>query len=206
MTDLAADDDMRIDTMSDGRVRARWTLAVALAISLAGCARARPAVEPDLPPLAAPLPPARVLPPLEGGPIEVATPTAAEEPPASPRPVPRRREPRPPAPAPADAARQEPETPPPAVEATPATPPPVLQLAPPGEESRVQQTIRQQLTKADKDLSGVDYRALGEDARAQYDTAKRFAQLAEQALKERNLVFAQTLADKAAAIAAVLAR
>ena len=30
--------------------------------------------------------------------------------------------------------------------------------------------------------------------------------LAEQALKERNLVFAQTLAEKAAAIAAVLAR
>jgi hypothetical protein len=198
---------MRIDeTMSDRRVRARWALAAALALALAGCARARPALEPDLPPLAAPLPPARVLPPLEGGPIEVATPTAAEEPPASPRPAPRRREPRPPAPAP-DPARQEPapETAPPA-EPAPTTPAPVLQLAPPGEESRVQQAVRQQLTQADRDLANVDYRALGADARAQYDTAKRFAQLAEQALKERNLVFAQTLADKAAAIAAVLAR
>jgi hypothetical protein len=82
----------------------------------------------------------------------------------------------------------------------------VLQLAPPGEEGRVQEAVQRQLKQADHDLSRVDYRALGTDARAQYETAKRFATLAEQALKERNLVFAQTLADKAAAIAAVLAR
>jgi hypothetical protein len=199
---------MRIDQrMIVGRVTARWALVAVLAISLAGCARARPAVEPDLPPLAAPIPPPRVLPPLEGGPIEVATPKAAE-PPADPRPTPRRREPRPAAPAPADASRQEavPEAALPAPEPATSAPAPVLQLAAPGEESRVQLAVRQQLTKADRDLSNVDYRALGVDARAQYDTAKRFAQLAEQALKERNLVFAQTLADKAAAIASVLAR
>jgi hypothetical protein len=201
---------MRIDhTMIDGRVRAWSALAAALAISLAGCARARPAVEPDLPPLAAPLPPPRELPPLEGGPIEVAAPTTAEEPPVDPRPTPRRRQPRPPAAAPVETARQDPVPPealPPAPEPAANAPAPVLQLAPPGEESRVQQAVRQQLTKADRDLANVDYRALGSDARAQYDTAKRFAQLAEQALKERNLVFAQTLADKAAAIASVLAR
>lgn len=199
---------MRIDDTMSGRAeRARWTMAVALAISLAGCARARPVVEPDLPPLAAPLPPPRELPPLEGGPIDGAAPSVAEEPPASPRPAPRRREPRPAAPAPAPAETAPvPEATPPPPEPAAATRAPVLQLAPPGEEVRVQEAVRQQLTRANHDLSNVDYRALGADARAQYDTAKRFAMLAEQALKDRNLVFAQTLADKAAAIAAVLAR
>jgi hypothetical protein len=193
-------------TTGGARRMAQWAVAVALAVSAAGCSRARPALEPDLPPLAAPVPPPRVMPPLEGGPIEGAVPTAAEEPPANPPPAPRRREPRPPAPAPADAARSDApaEAPPPAE--TPAEPAPVLQLTPPGEEARVEQAVRQQLAQADRDLARVDYRALGADARAQYETAKRFALLAEQALKERNLVFAQTLADKAAAIAAVLAR
>jgi type IV secretory pathway VirB10-like protein len=198
---------MRIEfTRGRAQVTTRWTLAAALAVSLAGCSRARPALEPDLPPLAAPLPPPRLLPPLEGGPIEGAVPTTAEEPPADPRPTPRRREPRPAAPAPPDAARTEAPGEAPVAEAAPAEPAPVLQLTPPGEEARVQQAVRQQLAHADRDLSRVDYRALGADARAQYETAKRFAMLAEQALRDRNLVFAQTLADKAAAIAAVLAR
>ena len=55
-----------------------------------------------------------------------------------------------------------------------------------------------------RDLSHVDYGALSADAKAQYDTAKRFMVLAEQAIKDRNFVFARTLADKAAVIAAVL--
>jgi hypothetical protein len=42
------------------------------------------------------------------------------------------------------------------------------------------------------------------DARAQYDQSKRFTQQAEQALKDRNFVFAATLADKAAALAVEL--
>ncbi len=44
------------------------------------------------------------------------------------------------------------------------------------------------------------------DGRAQYDTAKRFLQQAEEALKTRNYVFAGKLADKAATMAAVLVR
>jgi len=158
-----------------------------------------------LPPLAAPLPPPRVLPPLEGGPIE-GVPTAEEPPRQAPRPAPRRREaPRTVEAAPPAAQPPVVETPPP-VETSPTEPAPVLQLAPPGDEARVQEAVRRQLKQADADLSRVDYRALGSDARAQYETAKRFALLAEQALSHRNLVFAQTLADKAAAIAAVLAR
>ena len=192
-------------TMGESWRLTRWAFACAMAISIAGCARARPQTEPDLPPLAAPLPPPRVLPPLEGGPIE-GVPTAEEPPAEAPRPVPRRREP----PRSAEVPPVVPPAPvseaPATTEAAPPEPAPVLQLTPPGEEGRVQEAVQRQLKQADHDLSRVDYRALGNDARAQYETAKRFATLAEQALKERNLVFAQTLADKAAAIAAVLAR
>jgi len=40
----------------------------------------------------------------------------------------------------------------------------------------------------------------------QYDTAKRFIQQAEDALKAKNFVFAEQLADKAATLAAALAQ
>jgi hypothetical protein len=81
---------------------------------------------------------------------------------------------------------------------------PVLQLAPAGEEHASEGTIRDQLTRATRDLSRVDYVALSADAKVQYDTAKRFMVLADQAIKDRNFVFARTLADKAAVIAGVL--
>jgi hypothetical protein len=60
------------------------------------------------------------------------------------------------------------------------------------------------IARASADLSRIDYRALNEDARTQYDTAKRFVTQAEDALRTRNLVFARNLADKAAALAAQL--
>jgi hypothetical protein len=54
-------------------------------------------------------------------------------------------------------------------------------------------------------LGRVDYGKLNADARAQYEQSKRFTEQAQQALKDRNFVFASTLADKAAALAAGLA-
>jgi hypothetical protein len=50
----------------------------------------------------------------------------------------------------------------------------------------------------------VDYSKLSTDGRSQYEQSKRFIQQAEQALKDQNFVFAQTLADKAATLAAEL--
>jgi hypothetical protein len=64
--------------------------------------------------------------------------------------------------------------------------------------------VRDTLARAARDLSRVDYGRLSADARAQYDQSKRFTQQAEQALKDRNFVFAATLADKAATLAAGL--
>ena len=53
-------------------------------------------------------------------------------------------------------------------------------------------------------LRSRDYRKLSNEGRSQYDQAKRFADQAEQAIKERNFVFATTLAEKAATLAAQL--
>ncbi len=64
--------------------------------------------------------------------------------------------------------------------------------------------IRQILGRATADLNRIDYRTLGADARAQYDTAKRFITQAQDSVRAKNLVFAKSLADKAAALAAQL--
>ena len=60
--------------------------------------------------------------------------------------------------------------------------------------------------QAARDLGRVNYQALDADGRAQYDTARRFMQQADEALKGRNVMFAGKLADKAATMAAVLVR
>jgi hypothetical protein len=62
------------------------------------------------------------------------------------------------------------------------------------------------MAQALRDLERTDYRLLSADRRTQYDTARRFVQQAEDALKEQNLVFAEQLADKAATLAAALVR
>jgi hypothetical protein len=186
--------------------RATALLACALTVAAAGCARPRPQLEPEVQPLALPAPPPRALPPLEGGPIEAAGATAPE-PPRQQRPV----RPR------ADMARNSdngraevradvPKVEPPAGEPLeePSGPGPALQLAPTADTARIEQNIRVQLHRANSDLNRIDTRALGADARSQYDTAKRFITLADQAIRDRNLVYAQTLADKARVIASVL--
>jgi hypothetical protein len=64
--------------------------------------------------------------------------------------------------------------------------------------------VKDLLARATRDLGRVDYRQLSADGKAQYDQSKRFSEQAQDALRERNLVFAQTLADKAATLAAEL--
>jgi hypothetical protein len=64
--------------------------------------------------------------------------------------------------------------------------------------------VRELLTRAARDLNRVDYGKLSADGRTQYEQSKRFSQQAEQALRDRNFVFATTLADKAATLATEL--
>jgi hypothetical protein len=66
--------------------------------------------------------------------------------------------------------------------------------------------VRALLAQAARDLGRVNYQALDTDGRAQYETARRFMQQADDALKVRNVMFAGKLADKAATMASVLLR
>ena len=88
-------------------------------------------------------------------------------------------------------------------EPAPDPPPPVHRLQPVNEMEQ-ERSIRTRISTAERNLSGVDYRRLTAPVKDQYDTAKRLITQAKDALKSRNLVFADSLAEKAAAIAASL--
>ena len=172
-------------------------------MAAAGCAKARASAQPSVPPLEIPLPPPRVISPIESEPIAPGVPPT-ELP--GPRPIPntpRVAAPRqektdaPPAPTASQSPPAPPANPPPSDE-----PPRTLQTT--ANASQAEQRIRGLLARAARDLGRIDYRALGVDAQVQYDIAKRFTEQAEEALKTRNLVFAEQLADKAAALAAQL--
>jgi hypothetical protein len=84
----------------------------------------------------------------------------------------------------------------------PPKPPTTLQTTTAAAEGEVERGIRVTLTRATADLGRINYRALNAEAKAQYDTARRFIQQADDAIREKNLVLAKNLADKAAGIAA----
>ena len=175
---------------------------VALAGSSAGCAKAQAKTSPDGPPLDMPAPPPRVIAPLEEPiatvPAEVADPAPA--PPSTPRrPVRRPATTTEPATKPDAVAPPTEPAPEVAIEARPAEPQPTLQA--PGSAEK---PVRDRLAGAQRDLARVDYARLSAGGRAQYEQSKRFAQQADQALKDQNFVFAQTLAEKAALLAAEL--
>jgi len=176
-----------------------------IGLASSGCARPQAKTTPDGPPLDMPAPPPRDVvatgadapPPVPPEPARGAPPRA--------RPAPAREQPRESRPEPAkpdavpavDAPKPETEAPP----RTPST----LQTKPAGEEGDVERSVRVALTRANSDLSRVDYRTLNPDAKTQYDYAKRFIRQAEDALRAKNVVFAKTVADKASALAAQLA-
>lgn len=175
----------------------RWSalaLGVACAALMAGCAKAQAKSAPDGPALQVPQPPPRVIVAASEPP-----PLPVEEPPVAPvsQPAPPVVAPRP-APVPR-AARPDPPTDPPAHNRVENR-----TLRAPGDLAR-ERAIRERLTGASADLTRVDYGRLSVGARGQYDQAKRFIQQAEQAIKDQNLAFASTLADKAATLAADLA-
>lgn len=176
------------------------TLVCVLAVagSVAGCAKARASEPPAMPTLAPPEAPPRVVaeyepdPPLPAAPVP---PDTVSPPPRAARP-PRR-----------EAPRAEPvEETVPAAPAAPTPATPALTLQTPAASAQAEQSVRGLLAKAARDLGRVDYQMLDNDGKAQYDTARRFMQQADEALKARNVRFAGTLADKAATMAAVLVR
>ena len=188
----------RSSFLSDSRAFAFLSLAVCASLS-SGCfgLRAKAVMMPT--PLDMPEPPPRV--------VEVHEPDVPppiplpEEPvrstPTRPPPTPPAVEnPRPPQPPPADTAKPEELTPRPA---------PTLQTTPTQREEEVERKIRGLLGQATNDLNRINYQNLSSDGRTQYDMAKRFVSQAEDALKAKNLTFANTMADKAATLATQLA-
>ena len=179
-------------------INMRVLAMVLLSASLGACAaKAQVRTEVEVPLLDPPPPPPRVVAVYAPEP-EVLPITPAVEPATQVRPQTRPSRPE---------QRPETSTTTEPVESAVRPPSPSLTLTPtPGSEAQTVTAIRDLLGKATRDLSRVNSASLNNDGRAQYDTARRFIQQAEDALRARNIVFAGKLADKAATMAAVLVR
>lgn len=179
--------------------RMRVVPLVLLTATLGGCAaKAQVRTEVELPLLEPPPPPPRLVAAYAEPEPLPATPAVEEVAPAKPPARPARAEQRP-----------EPIAPPPEPVEAVARPSPAasLTLTPtPGSEAQTVTAIRDLMGRAARDLSRVNANALNADGRSQFETARRFLQQAEEALKTRNIVFAGRLADKAATMAAILVR
>ena len=173
---------------------------LAAAVLTTGCATARASAPAPLPILTPPDAPPRVVAEYLPDPPLPAEPVPAEAVAPVVRPTrPARREP----------ARTDPAAEPQGPANAPApttTPPPSLTMQNAGANARADQSVRTLLGQAARDLERVVYQTLDADGRAQYDTARRFMQQADEALRARNVVFAGKLADKAATMASVLVR
>lgn len=169
---------------------------IAELLASAGCAKLHANAKPGgaFAPLEAPLPPPRVIVPIESEPIAPAVPPIE-----APGPRPAREAPRAVAPPKVEKAEAPPVPP-----ASPPVDDPARALRTPANAGAVEQRIHARLAEAARDLGRIDYRSLNVNAQAQYDIARRFKEQAEDALKMKNLVFAERLADKAAALAAQL--
>ena len=185
-----------------------WLLAAACwLLPAAGCIKLHARSTPESPPLDMPAPPPRVveLPDAETPPPVPLPEEPAHHPAGQRRTTPPAPKPEPPKPEPPKTDQPPPQGGDPKPPEEPPKPATTLQTIPAGAEVEVERAIRQQLTRAGSDLSRVDYRALNTEARTQYDTAKGLIRQADDALKMKNLVFARSLSDKAAALAAQLA-
>jgi hypothetical protein len=180
-------------------------IVLLLGVATAGCAKVHAKTEPEMPLLTPPPPPPRII---EAYDAEVPPPPPPEANDTAPDSAPARPPAKPPAPRVDATAKPEvPRTEPEPEPERPATPPPALTLKPaPGTESTTEASIRAMLSRASRDLTRVNRTSLNPDGKAQYDTASRFMQQAEAAMRAGNLVFAGKLADKAATMASVLVR
>jgi len=174
----------------------RAVVVLLFAVALSACGRLEARTEPVRPPLDTPPPPAHLIEAMiaDVEPVDLPAEKPAEKPAEGP--------PKPPArvvarPALSGAEERATSSPPPA-----DTPQYSLQTT--AKVTEAERRIRVQLVQAAQDLSRTNYGALSAEAQAQYDIARRFAQQAEEALKNRNLVFAGQLADKAAELAGIL--
>jgi hypothetical protein len=211
-----ADGDMQNVTPAASRqpgARARvaaLALCILLLAVLTACAKATAAeLVPDGPPLAMSAPPPRVITPADDVSAASAPPNPSPEPATTAAAPPSKTNapPKPRSPGPADAKPE----PPPAVAAQPATPPPTtsepleVRSIPSAAAAAEERKIRDVMNRAQTDLKRVMPQRLSAEGKSQYDQARRFYEQAEEALKEKNFVYATKLAENAATLAAELA-
>jgi hypothetical protein len=194
-------------------------LVLALLVGASACASASGKPMPSDPALAIPPPPPRVV-PINAEPIAepvgdlpgVAPVTSAA---AAPRAGRGNTSPRPPAnDAKPDARAGTPGAPgaatttgeaPPVTEAPPTAPtgpPPQLRTA---DSLNTEGTVRAMIDRSRQILATVDYRKLTDARKKAYNDAKKFADQADEALKQGNVVFALGVAGKAETLAKELA-
>ena len=173
-------------------------LHFALLVLLTGCGtKARAEVIPEGPPLAVPTAPAH----------QIAVEQVAEAPEPEPPPAPEPAvSPKPTVTAPPPRPRAEAPPTPPAATPQPETATVRVAPAPTSTSAADERKVRDLMGKASADLARVDYKRLSKEGQAQYDQSKRFSEDAQAAIKERRFEYALTLAEKAADIAAELAR
>ncbi len=175
--------------------------------SWSACARAQARTTPEMPAMQVPAPPPRIVEPADvtaSQPGVLVEEPARTPPPRLPAASPPAARPEPPRVEPRAEVAPEPSARPPE-EAPRALPPPAtLQTTPSAREAEWERRIRGLLTTAGTNLNRVNLRSLDANAQGQYDQARRFIIQAEEALRAKNLVYADNLADKAATLAGQL--
>jgi hypothetical protein len=187
-------------------------IAVTIAIvSATGCARRPPVLAQTPVVLNVPPAPPRVIsmPPEPMAPVETTTTERPIEPRPDPVSRPPSRQDNSARPAPPPSAESETGDAGAAVvtQAPPAAPSgPLLRTPQTADETEAARRIGEVLARAGAALDRVNTATLTREARSQHETARRFVEQAQQALIERNFVFASYLADKAETLAKGLSR
>jgi hypothetical protein len=177
-------------------------LLLMAALTASACASGRAQVVEDKPTLVVPPVPPRTIEPQPAiQPITVEPPAEATPPPTTatkPKPAPKNNtEPK---------TDSKPESPPETTTASATNPPPVGALRSPTTPSgpdAVRQ-IREALQRAEAILGRVNYQKLGEDRRANYNSAKNFILQAEEKIKQEDLTLALNFAQRAETTAKAL--
>ena len=193
------------------RVPGSWKVATLVALAAIAGACASAPTKADQPGLVIPPPPPHVVPinsepivepvgDIPGTPSPAGTPATRNTGRGTREPAPRPQvsDSKPETKPDATVAPPEPAPGPPA----PLTPPPQLRTA---ESSGAEGSVRAAIDRTRQLLATVDYRQLSNIRKKAYDDAKKFADQADDALKQGNVVFAQGVAGKAETLAKELA-